>query len=288
MGTFGRIRISTNVRKIGPVTEAKRLKDADMFESKHPEIEPEYENRPKQTSVENQPSPEKSQRNIESYLAHIGSNGTGIGQAFESIWTSLSPYLPPELTSDCQNRRATKKQYLTVLSADIRGFTSLAEQTDPEDCVNILNEYFDIAVESVFEFRGDINKFQGDGFMAIFTGTLDGESHERRAVRCALRLREVARELNLPKLPGKRIPLGIGINTGIAAVGNLGSKRRSDYTAIGDVVNVAHYLQQISEPDQIIISEHTQRGMGDDLACETLGYLRVKRRINRIEAFLIC
>ena len=259
-----------------------------MFESKHPQAEPDFETSLNEESpAEVQPSTQESQRSIESCLANIGSNGNSIGWAFEAIWSSLSPYLSPKLVSDYQTRCATRKENLTVLSADIRGFTSLAEQTDPEDCVSILNEYFDIAVESVFEFRGGINKFQGDGFMAFFTETWQGESHERRAVRCALKLRDVARDLNLPKLPGKRIPIGIGINTGIAAVGNLGSKRRCDYTAIGDVVNVAHYLQQISEPDQIIVSEYTQRGMGNDLECQTLGYLRVKRRINRIEAFLI-
>src|SRR5439155_17806636 len=168
-----------------------------MFESNHPQAEPDFENRlTEESPAENQQSNQKPQRNIESCLDNIGSNGNGIGRAFESIWTSLSPYLPLLLTSDSQNRCATKKQNLTVLSADIRGFTSLAEQTDLEDCVNILNEYFDIAVESVFEFRGEINKFQGDGFMAIFTGTFEGEDHGRRAVRCALKLRDVARELN--------------------------------------------------------------------------------------------
>jgi len=183
--------------------------------------------------------------------------------------------------------RRRHKRNLTVLSVDIRGFTSLAEQIDPEECINILNEYFGVAVEVVLGFGGDVDKFQGDGFMAIFTGTREGEGHERQAVRCARRLRELAWSLNLPHIRGERLPLGMGINTGVGALGNVGSKARSDYTVIGDVVNVAHYLQHISGPDQIIVSGNTQRKMGQDLECAPLGYVQVKRRIQRVEAFLI-
>jgi class 3 adenylate cyclase len=100
-------------------------------------------------------------------------------------------------------------------------------------------------------------------------------------------LRDVALRLNLPELAGQRIPLGMGINTGVAAQGNVGSKKRSDYTVIGDVVNVAHYLQFISGPDQIVLSGNTQQRMGDDLGCAALGYIRVKRRVSRVEAFVI-
>jgi adenylate cyclase len=179
------------------------------------------------------------------------------------------------------------KQNLTVMSVDMRGFTSLAEQIDPEECVNILNEFFGVAVEVVFEFGGDVDKFQGDGFMAIFKGTSEEKNHERQAVRCALQLRQMAWRLNLPHIQGERIPLGMGINTGVGALGHVGSKARSDYTVIGDVVNVAHYLQQISGPDQIIVSGNTQRRMGRDLECSPMGYIQVKRRIQQVEAFLI-
>jgi adenylate cyclase len=186
-----------------------------------------------------------------------------------------------------ESHRAMKKQDVTILSVDIRGFTGLAERIDPEQCVDLLNEYFAVAVEVVFEFGGEVDKFQGDGFMAIFADMGQGDRHERRGVKCALHLRNMACRLNLPQLIGERIPLGMGINTGVAAIGKVGSKIRSDYTVIGDVVNVAHYLQRISGPDQIIISGNTQRCMGDDLECAPLGYVRVKRRVGRVEAFLI-
>jgi adenylate cyclase len=205
----------------------------------------------------------------------------------ESVLKKLAPYLPVNAISGLENWRRVKKENVTVLSVDVRGFTSLAEAIDPEDCVNILNEYFHFAVELVLQFGGEVDNFQGDGFMAIFRDAHEGESHESRAVRCALRLREMAKNLNLPEIAGDRIPLGMGLNTGVAALARVGSRTRNDYTVIGDVVNVAQYLQRISGPDQIILSGNTRLRMGKDVQCTSLGYIRIKRRINRVEAFLI-
>jgi adenylate cyclase len=207
--------------------------------------------------------------------------------AFTSILGTLTPYLPAAVISGSDSFRGIKKQNLTILSVDIRGFTTLAETLDPEDCLNLLNEYFAFAVEIIIDFAGEIDKFQGDGFMAVFKEAGNGEDHARRAVQAAVRLREMGRRLNLPEKDGVRIPLGMGVNTGIAAFGNIGSTKRSDYTVIGDVVNVAHYLQRISGPDQIILGGNTQRRIGTDMDCTPLGYIRVKRRLSRIEAFLI-
>ena len=212
---------------------------------------------------------------------------TNSNRAGRSIWTKLTQNTVSDHLADAKRKRPTEKQNLTVLSVDIRGFTSLAERMDPEECVHVLNGYFDVAVDVVLEFDGQVDKFQGDGFMAIFSGISRGESHEDRAVRCALELRDMAWTLNLPRVDGERIPLGIGINTGVAALGHVGSRTRSDYTVIGDVVNVAHYLQRISGPDQIIISSNTRRRVGADLDCAPLGNIRVKRRVRQVEAFVV-
>jgi adenylate cyclase len=221
---------------------------------------------------------------LRSHVLPSGAGANGISE--DGSLTSISqPYLPTDVVSGCDYRRVIK-QNLTVLSVDIRGFTSLAETIDPEECLSLLNEYFEFAVELVFKNGGEVDKFQGDGFMAIFRQTSE-DTHERQAVQCALRLRDMARSLNLPEVSGVRIPLGMGVNTGLAAIGNVGSKARSDYTVIGDVVNVAHYLQRISGPDQIILSGITRRRVGADVECTSLGYVRVKRRISRVEAFLI-
>src|SRR5262245_3262836 len=117
-----------------------------------------------------------------------------INHTFQKLWTALSPYLTPDMAEfilaapRSQIRLYAKKQELTALFADICGFTSLAEMVDPEECVRILNEYFRLAVDTVYEFEGTVDKFQGDCVMATF-GPLSGrENHERRAVKCAIRL----------------------------------------------------------------------------------------------------
>ena len=100
-------------------------------------------------------------------------------------------------------------------------------------------------------------------------------------------LREAIRHLAIPGLPQGRLQVGIGISTGIAAVGYVGSRNRRDFTAIGDVVNVASRLQSVSEPDQIVISRDTRCRIGEDLPLETLGLLQLRGRVQPIEAFAV-
>ena len=215
--------------------------------------------------------------------------GAKIGYAFQSVWTALAPYLSSnvaEMVFDTLGHQRPNKQNLTLLVADIRGFTSLAELADPEE-FKILNAFFAVAIESVLEFGGTVDKFQGDAIMATFSTIPGSDTHERRAVKCALQLRSAIQNLSIPQLPLGRIRLGIGISTGIAAVGCVGSSRRRDYTAIGDLVNVAHRLQSISEPDQIIISRETCERMGADLKFKALGNLKLRGRTEPVTAYAV-
>jgi adenylate cyclase len=176
---------------------------------------------------------------------------------------------------------------MTVLFADIRGFTSLAERIQPEDCVQLLNDYFCTAVDEIIDCAGTVDRFQGDCVMARFewaAGTLD---HAYRAVRCAVRLREAVRSLRIPQMPQQRIRLGIGVNTGMAVVAAIGSHKRTEFTAIGDAINIAHRLQALSKPDQILISENTERRMGGVLKVENLGCLYLRGRTEPINAFAV-
>jgi adenylate cyclase len=181
----------------------------------------------------------------------------------------------------------SNKQRLTLLFADIHGFTGLAEVMDPEECIRILNVYFAVAAEAVHGFGGNVDNFQGDGLMATFAASPGDEAHERRAVKCAMSLREAIRHLAIPGLPQGRLQIGIGISTGLAAVGYVGSCNRRDFTTIGDAVNIAHRLQSISEPDQIVISHETRRQVGEDLPMENLGLLKLRGRIQPVEAFAV-
>lgn len=218
---------------------------------------------------------------------HIDPTIGKIGHAFETLWTAAGPYLSNVADRAATERIGPNNQMLTLLFADIRGFTSVAEFVDPKECIGILNAYFAVAVEAVLEFGGTVDKFQGDSIMATFSATPTGDSHERRAVKCALRIRSAVRELVIPQLPWRRLRLGIGISTGIAAVGSIGAGSRRDYTAIGDVVNVAHRLQSLSEPDQIVISQETCQGIGADLKVQALGTLKLKGRTEPVAAYAV-
>jgi len=220
----------------------------------------------------------------------VGPNIGKIGHAFEALWTTVGPYLASNMADQVLSvpgRGAGNKQELTLLFADICGFTAVAELMDPQECVNILNAYFGVAVEAVLDFGGTVDKFQGDSIMATFAAAPGRERHQRRAVQCAVRLRSAIQHLVIPQMPLGRLRLGIGISTGIAVVGNVGPSSRRDFTAIGDVVNVAHRLQSISEPDQIVISEETRQGIGEDLRVEALGTLKLKGRTEPVAAYLV-
>src|SRR6185369_1647244 len=176
---------------------------------------------------------------------------------------------------------------ITVLFADIRGYTSLAERIQPEECVEILNDYFCIAVEQITDFEGAVDRFQGDCVMARFGSSADGVDHASRAVQCALRLRQAVWSIRIPNLPEQRIRLGIGINTGVAIVAGIGSGKKMDYTAIGDAVNVAHRLQTLSKPDQILIGQNTRLRMGERLEVKDVGFLYLRGRSEPINAYAV-
>ena len=133
------------------------------------------------------------------------------------------------------------RRELTVLFVDIRGFTPLSERAEPEEIVEILNEYLDLAANCIFQHEGTLDKFIGDAAMAIFNAPLLLEDHPMRAVEAAWAMKEssAALEQKLTKRFGFSVKFGIGIHTGPAVLGNIGSKSRMDYTAIGDTVNTA-------------------------------------------------
>lgn len=152
-------------------------------------------------------------------------------------------------------------QTITVLFADIRGFTTLSEQAKPEKIVNLLNRYFTAMSEIIFKFGGTLDKYIGDGLMAIFgapTATPnDAPNALQAAVEMQKRLLILNKELQNEGFP--EVKIGIGLHTGEATIGYIGSEIRSEYTAIGDTVNLAARLESNSLPGQILISEATAR-----------------------------
>lgn len=149
---------------------------------------------------------------------------------------------------------------VTVLFADVVSFTPFAESHPAEQVVGLLNELFTILSEVVFRHHGVVDKFIGDCIMAVFGAPEPSEDHAERAVGAAedmMRFLETVSEA-WEKKYGIAVRLGIGIHTGSAIVGNVGSKRRMEYTVVGDVANVASRLESIARPNQVLVSEATK------------------------------
>jgi PAS domain S-box-containing protein len=143
---------------------------------------------------------------------------------------------------------------ITTLFADIRGFTRLAEVTDPATLVGILNRYLAAAAEAILQEEGTIDKFLGDAVMAWFNAPMPQADHRLRAARAALAIQRASAQLHAELPPTFHLRFGIGLHTGSALLGLIGTERRVEYTAIGDSVNTARRLQEHAAEAQILIS----------------------------------
>lgn len=175
-----------------------------------------------------------------------------------------------------------ERRKITVLFCDVRNFTTLAERLAPEEVVGLLNEAFEVMIDAVFKYQGMLDKFLGDGFMAIFGAPLDDSIQEEHAVNAALAMQTalIALADKWQKERDINFRMGIGINTGIAIVGNIGSKQRMEYTAIGDTVNLAARLESATKElgTRILVSENTYKAAADKFQFKSLGSIHVKGR----------
>jgi len=182
-----------------------------------------------------------------------------------------------------------KKIEATVMFADIRGFTSFSEKFDPEDVITILNNHFTVATEAIFKYDGHVDKFIGDEIMAVFGALLEHEDHPVRAVMAAVNLQSELAAINckLEGLGKQPVKVGIGINDGYLIVGNIGSKKRMEYTVIGDAVNVASRLTDLAGPDEIIISHSVYQKVSDFFIVEELDPISVKGKRAPIQTYKV-
>jgi PAS domain S-box-containing protein len=168
------------------------------------------------------------------------------------------------------------RQDVCILFADVRGFTGFSEQNTPEEVVTLLNHYLALATQEIFNEFGTLDKFIGDGVMAIFGAPVPVADREMAAVRAALSMRD-----NLDRLrsdTGVRVGFGVGLNAGSAIVGNIGTSQLMNYTAIGDVVNVAARLQAEARSGEILVSEAVLERVSAHVQYEELGQVYVKGR----------
>lgn len=177
------------------------------------------------------------------------------------------------------------RRYITILFADIRGFTSVSEKLNPEQVVNMLNHYLGEMTDIIFEHKGTVDKYIGDAIMALFNAPVMQEDHALRAVRTALHMQQAAK--NLSKNAPTPVRYGIGVNTGYAIVGNMGSEKRMDYTAIGDSVNLASRLCGKAGPDEVFIGEETYRLVKGKVSAQKVGKMEVKGKKKKVMVYAV-
>jgi adenylate cyclase len=196
---------------------------------------------------------------------------------------SYERFLPQQIVDDMLRSPEKVKlggvrQMVTALFSDLRGFTALSEDCQPEIVVNLLNRYFTLASEIIFRHGGTLDKYIGDGLLALFGAPTVSERDAVKAVRAAVDLQRALMGFNqeLAEIQLPPAAVGIGINTGMAIVGYIGSEHRLDYTAIGDTINTAARLESIAQPGQIVISESTLQALDESFHLKPLETVKLK------------
>jgi adenylate cyclase len=192
----------------------------------------------------------------------------------------MSPEVAEQLLAEGETVLGGKDQKVSVLFSDVRDFTSMSEALGARETVSMLNEYFERMVDVILGHRGVLDKFIGDAVMALFGVPFNGEHDADDAVRVANTMFVALRELNVERRRDGRAPLdiGVGIATGVVVVGNIGSTKRMEYTAIGDPVNLASRLESATKyyGAKILISETTRAELGSKTLLREIDLLRVQ------------
>jgi class 3 adenylate cyclase len=172
---------------------------------------------------------------------------------------------------------------VTALFADLRGFTGFSERSTPEEIVVMLNRYFEGATAAILAEGGTVVQFVGDALMALFNAPARQPDHAYRAAAAALAMQAAIEPIatERPEWPRFRV----GVNTGPALVGNIGSEALRNFNAMGDAVNVAARLESVAQPGQVVIGESTRAQLPADAAVEPLGELAVKGRQGGVVAY---
>jgi len=192
-------------------------------------------------------------------------------------------------SNSLENIHLNSRREVSILFADIRGFTAIAETSEPEDVVSMLNEHFELMVEIIHRNNGVLDKFIGDELMAVFGLLPSPNNTSVDAVNSAIEMQVALQQLMKKRSGEKKVTfsVGIGINSGMVIAGDIGSKERRDYTVIGDSVNVASRIVHVAEGGEILISRPTYNDCADKFVTERRGKVQAKNRREEIEFFKI-
>jgi adenylate cyclase len=176
---------------------------------------------------------------------------------------------------------------VTILFSDIVSFTKMSESLTAVELAEFMRKYLTSMTDVVFSHGGTIDKYIGDAVMALFGAPVPSADSAENAIRTALEMQNRIKQIELPGAKGKALRVRVGINTGPVVVGNLGSERRSEYTALGDAVNVASRLETFARPNEICIDELTYEKTKDVFDVEEIGTIDVKNRAEPVVVYKV-
>lgn len=202
--------------------------------------------------------------------------------------------LSPDLAEMVVNGELTvekggENRIATVMFVDIRGFTALSANNKAADILQLLNEYYEILVDTVFRHEGTVDKFIGDGMMVIWGAPVTHTDDPTRAVKAALDILKALEDFNFNRISkgGAPIEVGVGINTGEVVAGYIGSNRTMSYSVIGDTVNTASRLCSAARPGEILISDNTRRIVQNQFKMKAIEPVQAKGKRNAIKAYRV-
>ena len=202
----------------------------------------------------------------------------------------ISPHLIEDvLSGKIELQKSGRRTFSTVLFADIRGFSRMTEQNEPEMIVNLLNDFFETMVSCVFRNEGALDKFVGDEVMALWGVNVVDDNHALRAVECAIDMMKAVAELNRKREAKLLAPIGIGIGvaTGVMIAGYMGSTQAMSYTVIGDTVNLGARLCAAAHPGEILINDAAWNNVKDQIKCIALPPMMVKGKQDSVSIYRV-
>jgi adenylate cyclase len=210
----------------------------------------------------------------------------------ERLGRFLSPEVAKRIIATSESQGAVmgtpEMRDVSVLFADIVGFTSMSERMRPDEVALLLNDYLSRMTDTVFKFEGTLDKYIGDAIMAVFGAPLDMPDHAIRSIKCALLMRERLDEFNAEHKEGPIFQIRIGINSGNAVAGEIGSLNKREYTVLGDTVNTASRLESsVAKPGMIVVGENTYDAAKDVIELRSLGKATLKGKQKEVAVYAV-
>ena len=210
----------------------------------------------------------------------------------EEIRDVFGRYLNPKLVSDVFEGsggilQESRRQQLTVLFADMVGFTAFSESTDTERIIDVLNKHFEVFHRVIAYYGGHVDKYIGDAVMAVFNHPNEDADHIRHAAMAGVAMAIACRKLGVLRENGQPIAFRSGLNQGEAIIGNIGAAERLEYTVIGDTVNVASRMGGLGAGGQVVMSRATFARLGQGFAFDSLGRQEIKGVSKLVECGIV-